>query len=427
MKELGFFIDNLGNIIYFGEWKEQYDKNNRHEIHCFSFIDEVEANEIFKKLNLQYNPEMGLYGKAITFALQGMITMQNLTSKGKSAFIMHSPSQLTEEQKKRLATLYPLLSSFATATIVVPKSIYLSEDDKINDVDSYYDHFEITKSLNEEETFIKKSMPDLFIAMSDEEMDEALQCAKDQDATTGTCYCPVNNTIKINGNEILNIDNINIHEDMNFYNTSGYWFPRFVEYIEFPTKNNDCVGILITPTIWPKSSRGGLEATAFSKLGLSCSTTYDPLFIRPREMMEWITSEEKYVEENPVNSPWTARDIEVVEAALDSIDEINSATIIKNANFQIHIWLHKYEQDYDSLKVCKDISKKETITEYNYPNIIQLDTNNGIFNVFMGKDIDLESVASIVEKKDIFLSVKEYEEEDNTSILFPPREKGKRF
>jgi len=139
MKELGFFIDNLGNIIYFGEWKEQYDKNNRHEIHCFSFIDEVETNEIFKKLNLQYNPEMGLYGKAIAFALQGMVTMQNHTSQGKTKFMMHVPESLTLEQKAKFLELYPLLSTFSESSIIIPKTVFISEKDKIGDLDSYYE------------------------------------------------------------------------------------------------------------------------------------------------------------------------------------------------------------------------------------------------------------------------------------------------
>lgn len=138
MKQLGFFMDNEGNVLYYGKWKEQYDKRNRHEIHSSSFEDEVESDPLFQKLNLQYNPEMGLYGKAIAFSLQGMVLMQNLTSQGKSSFVMHVPQNLTEKQKNSFTDLYPLLSSFENATIIIPKSIYISEDDKITDVDTYY-------------------------------------------------------------------------------------------------------------------------------------------------------------------------------------------------------------------------------------------------------------------------------------------------
>lgn len=139
MKELGFFMDNAGNVIYYGEWKEQYDKKNRHEIHSSSFEDEVESTQLFQNLNLQFNPDMGLYGKAISIALQGMVLMQNLTSCGESGFVMHTPQQLTEAQKKSFTDLYSLLSSFKNVTIVIPKSIYISDEDKIADVDTYYE------------------------------------------------------------------------------------------------------------------------------------------------------------------------------------------------------------------------------------------------------------------------------------------------
>lgn len=146
MKELGFFMDNFENTIFYGEWKEQYDKHNRHEVHCYSFIDEVENTELFRSLNLEYDKEMGLYRKAISFALQGMITMQNRTSNGNSAFMMHVPQSLTVEQKQALKPLYPLLSSFDEATIVIPKSIYITENDKLNNVDTFYEINDIQKS-----------------------------------------------------------------------------------------------------------------------------------------------------------------------------------------------------------------------------------------------------------------------------------------
>lgn len=145
MKELGFFMDNEGNVLYYGEWKEQYDKKNRHEIHSSSFEDEVESTPLFQNLNLQYNSEMGLYGKAIAFALQGMVLMQNLTSRGKSSFVMHVPKQLTEAQKESFTTLYSTLSSFGNATIITPRSIYISEEDEISDIDAYYEIHGIKK------------------------------------------------------------------------------------------------------------------------------------------------------------------------------------------------------------------------------------------------------------------------------------------
>lgn len=65
--------------------------------------------------------------------------MQNLTSRGESKFVMHVPQQLTETQKNSFTDLYSTLTSFESALIVIPKSIYISEEDKIVDVDSYYE------------------------------------------------------------------------------------------------------------------------------------------------------------------------------------------------------------------------------------------------------------------------------------------------
>lgn len=145
MKELGFFMDDEGDILYYGEWKEPWDPNNRHEVHSTSFIDEIETHPSFLRLNLQYDSNMGLYGKAIAFALQGMVVMQNQTCQGESKFMMHVPKELTESQKRVFADLYSLLSSFEKATIVIPESIYITDKDKINDVDAYYEMQNISK------------------------------------------------------------------------------------------------------------------------------------------------------------------------------------------------------------------------------------------------------------------------------------------
>lgn len=145
MEELGFFMDHEGNVLYYGEWREPWNPNNRHEVHSTSFEDEVESHPLFQRLNLQYDKEMGLYGKAIAFALQGMVLMQNQTSQGESKFMMHVPQQLTEAQKTVFTDLYPLLSSFQSATIIMPKSIYITDADKITDVNIYYEIEKIPK------------------------------------------------------------------------------------------------------------------------------------------------------------------------------------------------------------------------------------------------------------------------------------------
>jgi len=74
-----------------------------------------------------------------------MVLMQNQTSQGRRKFMMHVPQQLTDAQREVFTDLYPLLSSFQEATIVMPKSSYITDDDKITNVDIYYEMQGISK------------------------------------------------------------------------------------------------------------------------------------------------------------------------------------------------------------------------------------------------------------------------------------------
>lgn len=75
-----------------------------------------------------------------------MISIENHTSNGNSAFMMHAPQSLTGEQKQALMPFYPLLSSFDEATIVIPKSIYITENDKLNNTEIFYEINNIQRS-----------------------------------------------------------------------------------------------------------------------------------------------------------------------------------------------------------------------------------------------------------------------------------------
>ena len=53
--------------------------------------------------------------------------------------MMHVPESLTLEQKAKFLELYPLLSTFSESSIIIPKTVFISEKDKIGDLDSYYE------------------------------------------------------------------------------------------------------------------------------------------------------------------------------------------------------------------------------------------------------------------------------------------------
>lgn len=134
-----------GEIKFFGEYKEQYDKNNRHQIHDFSFTDEIEDSIFFKVLNICYNKDKGLYGKAIDLSLQGMIMLLNISNKNVKEMIMYVPSKdrITTRQSDALHDIYGLLKSFDKAKIIVPKSVFITDDDCFFCVDDFYASYEI--------------------------------------------------------------------------------------------------------------------------------------------------------------------------------------------------------------------------------------------------------------------------------------------
>ena len=143
MNELGFFMDMNGDVYYFGEWKEQFDKKNRHQVHDFAFTDEIEYTEWFKSLYLVYNPDMGLFGKAINFSLQGMIILLNLSDRNTTKMHMFVPVLMTEKQKEQIINLYETLCAFNEISIVMPKSEFIKTDDYIHDLETFLELYNI--------------------------------------------------------------------------------------------------------------------------------------------------------------------------------------------------------------------------------------------------------------------------------------------
>ena len=143
MKELGFFIDREGKISFFGEYVEKYDPKNRHQIHDSSFIDEIEKKPYFKSLNLNYNKERGIFGKAIEFSLQGMIMLLNITDKNITKMHMYAPKNLSFLQKQSLKELYSLLQTFSEVKIITPSTEIIDKKDIFTSIEDYFKTYQI--------------------------------------------------------------------------------------------------------------------------------------------------------------------------------------------------------------------------------------------------------------------------------------------
>lgn len=256
---------------------------------------------------------------------------------------------------------------------------------------------------------MEKIMPDLFVVMSDEELKEAIEYASSLGAKHAHILSAMNYDLIING------------ENMEEYsNSSGKWFPDFVDYINIKTLNDE-IGILLSPTVWNTYNSELLYKT-LREYGFSFDLEYDPIFIQPKSLMDKIESEKLKSLKNPINSPWTARDIEVVKTAISSIRDIKKATILTNANFNIAIYVNDFNNTVDEFLIASEVAKKKYVEMYKYPNILHLESIDGVFNVFMGDDICVKKVLNMVEEKGIDTIIKPYEDRDKDLLLYDSKE-----
>lgn len=252
-------------------------------------------------------------------------------------------------------------------------------------------------------------MPDLFVIMSDDELREAIEYAASQGGVHAHVLTAMNYDLLING------------ENMQEYSSeTGKWFPDFVDYINIKTEDDE-IGILLSPTVW-NTYDSSLVYKALRDNKMSVDIEYDPIFIQPRQLLNKIARDKLVSLKYPINSPWTARDIEVVDAALSSIRDIKKATILRNANFEIAIYINDFNNTVDEFLIASEVSKKKYVERFNYPHVLHLESIDGIFNVFMGEDIKLKDVMSLLGNRAIDTLIKPYEDADKELLLYDSKE-----
>ncbi len=261
---------------------------------------------------------------------------------------------------------------------------------------------------------MEKIMPDLFVVMSNDEFREAIEYARQEGASKATCLMAMNYDLIINGH-IAETD----------VQTKDGWFPKFTEYISLPTEDDE-IGVLLSPTVWNEYDERIIYDT-MQKNKISLNIMYDPLFIQPKKMMDYIEEEKKFSQENPINSPWTARDMDVVGAGLTAIKNIKKATILSQANFEIAIYVRDIEEKCDEFVLAEDIASKKIIQRYKYPSVAHLETDNGDFNIYMGESINPMEVLARLEHMGIDSIIKEYEDKDQALLLYEARSKDNKL
>lgn len=237
--------------------------------------------------------------------------------------------------------------------------------------------------------------------MSDEELNEAINYAKEKGALEATIIENIQYKLFFNG-----VDAVSYCQD-------DYWFPHFSHYIALKTKEDE-VGILLSSTVWNdfhlKKVYEVLEAHR-----INCKLLKDKFF-NENSVTEFNEKNRLVAKKFPINSPWTARDFEVVETALEDIEAIHFANIICDANIKLEIFRY--------LLNGTPIPNEIPIVTLNYPNILHLNTDNGEYNVFMGKAISIEEVENLLMKLNILFSTNPYDSiTDASLILYNPRNK----
>lgn len=245
----------------------------------------------------------------------------------------------------------------------------------------------------------KQIMPDLFVVMSNEELQEAIKVAKNTGAKEAIVY----EGIQYN----LSINKVDARE---FILDTELWFPLFTDYIELSC-HQDKIGILLSPTIWNHYTLD-LLYKALEEENIKYKK-YKNGFIDNGEFESLKEEERQASVEKPINSPWTARDLEVVEAALDTIEDIQDAIVIYNANFLV-VCTFAFISGFP-------IPTKLPIAKFSYPNILHLETDNGYYNVYMGENIMLDDVLSLLKNRGIKFFIKSYSDEDINLLLYQSR------
>lgn len=148
-------MDQEGNIIYYGKWTQKVDYRDPRQLHDSSFKIDVETRKEFQDLQLEYDSNMPIHEKVKLFAVQGMISLINLSTDHNKDYInLHVPINLTSQQKEKLSELYVLFSTFNHVEIHIYFSQNVENRKKLQNIDEYFDMFSIKKG-QEEKTEVK--------------------------------------------------------------------------------------------------------------------------------------------------------------------------------------------------------------------------------------------------------------------------------
>lgn len=266
----------------------------------------------------------------------------------------------------------------------------------------------------------KFKQPDLFLVMSDEEMDDALSYAEEligENEKTVEMYLnfSIDNNI---GQYKLSINNVDVRNyilDEN--NNYRFEFPMIPYYclIFFESDGKrDCITLAIPVSVWPEAYDLEYIKSFFTKHNFKIDD-YIHKFFLDSALTATIKPESEQAKIKPIESPWTIRDKDTLEGALlpggqassiSSLDEVNSILLIKNTNITL---------DFNATAVISNRfeTAKINYSTFNFPNSLIIYNKNGQKTpIYLGDEISYQDIINILNENGLseFITIKDFDD-----------------
>lgn len=255
----------------------------------------------------------------------------------------------------------------------------------------------------------KFKQPDLFLVMSDEEMNDALSYAEEligENEKNVEMY--LNFSINSNiGQYKLSVNNVDVREyifDEN--NNYKFEFPMIPYYCVIFFENDekkDCIALAIPVSVWPEAYDLDYIKSFFIKHNFKINDYINKVFLG--EALSYpIKSEAEQAKSTQIDSPWTVRDKDTLSGALNpngdssaigDLNEVDSILLIRNANITL---------DFNATAVIStrlDTAKIDYSTFY-FPNSLIVYTKDGKKTpIYIGNDVSYEDIMNILQENNL--------------------------
>lgn len=252
----------------------------------------------------------------------------------------------------------------------------------------------------------KFNQPDLFLVMSEEEMEGALEYAEEMIGNNEKCVEMFMNFSIDNdaGQYKLSINNVDVKDYiLDDNNNYKFEFPMIPYYCLIFFENEgkrDSIALAIPISIWPEAHDVEYLKSFFINHNFKIIDRMHNFFLS-EELITTITPEVEQAKKKQIDSPWTIRDKGTLEGALlpngetsaiSDIKSIDRILLVKNTNLTL---------DFNATTIVStrfDTAKIDYSTFY-FPNSLVIYTKDGKKTpVYIGKDVSYEEIISILKE-----------------------------